>query len=130
MKSPPPPRTEVRYRDRRTGRLVTENVLSEKMLRWFYETPVGLRLFKTALNNPWVCSSYGLYHDLPVSRPKIQRFIDFFQLNLDEVELPVSSYKTFNSFFSRRLKPGARPFPPEPEIFCSPADGKVLVYPE
>ena len=33
-------------------------------------------------------------------------------------------------FFARHLKSGKRPFSPDPDIFCSPANGKALVFPE
>jgi phosphatidylserine decarboxylase len=37
-----------------------------------------------------------------------------YQVNLSEVEKPVSEYRTLNEFFCRHLKPGARPiFDPE-----------------
>ena len=43
---------------------------------------------------------------------------------------PLSHYSSFNDFFIRRLKPGARPCDPDPDRLCCPADGKVLVYPQ
>ena len=45
-------------------------------------------------------------------------------------KFPLSHYSSFNDFFIRRLKPGARPCDPEPKRLCCPADGKVLVYPQ
>ncbi|NKB17209.1 MAG: hypothetical protein HC770_02285 [Pseudanabaena sp. CRU_2_10] len=51
-------------------------------------------------------------------------------LDPEEIELPLESYRSFNAFFSRRLKPDARPFNTDPDVFCAPADGKVLAYPQ
>ena len=38
--------------------------------------------------------------------------------------------KSFNDFFTRKLKPDARPFIADNNVLCSPADGRILVYPE
>ena len=47
--------------------------------------------------------------------------------------LPVqlSSYVTFNDFFARRLKAGARPLAGsnDPSVLVSPADCRLLVFP-
>jgi phosphatidylserine decarboxylase len=68
--------------------------------------------------------------DLSGSRKKIRAFIKKYDIDLDEIELPLNQYKNLNAFFSRKLKPDARPFIADPHPFCSPADGKVLAYPK
>ena len=50
-------------------------------------------------------------------------------IQVEEIELPLDNYGSFNQFFSRQLKPHTRPFINNPDVFCSPFDGKVLVYP-
>ena len=52
-------------------------------------------------------------------------------LQIDENEfLEVSgSFKSFNSFFTRKLNADARPFSVDKKIIVSPADGRALVYP-
>lgn len=49
---------------------------------------------------------------------------------MSEVLLPVENFKTFNEFFYRALKPGARPCsaPDEPGIVVSPADCRAVVF--
>jgi len=45
---------------------------------------------------------------------------------MDEAHEPrAEQYKSFNDFFTRALKPGARPFDPATDTLCSPADGEV-----
>lgn len=49
-----------------------------------------------------------------------------FDVNLDEAADPdPDSYESFNAFFTRALKPGARMPDPDPETLLLPADGKV-----
>jgi phosphatidylserine decarboxylase len=120
---------EVCYRDRQTGEIVSEINFLEPTLRWLYEDSFGFKVFNYLLNNQFFCWFYGKFQDLPTSRSKISKFIIQYHLNPEEIELPLKSYWSFNAFFSRRLKPDARPFNPDPDVFCAPADGKVLVYP-
>jgi phosphatidylserine decarboxylase len=45
--------------------------------------------------------------------------------DLSEVELPLRDYPSLNAFFVRRLKPGSRRWPAEPEAVASPVDGVI-----
>ena len=53
-----------------------------------------------------------------------------FSVNMEEAKEPVSSYKSFNEFFTRELKPELRPIHPNPRVFVSPVDSTVLDYGE
>ncbi|GAT27884.1 phosphatidylserine decarboxylase Psd2 [Aspergillus luchuensis] len=72
----------------------------------------------------------GRKYDDPASASQIRDFINFHQLDMSEVLLPVEKFKTFNEFFYRALKPGARPCsaPEEPGIVVSPADCRAVVF--
>ena len=55
-----------------------------------------------------------------------RRFAQRYGAALDEVERPLTDYRTFAAFFARRLQPAARPLPdPAPEM-AWPCDGKVV----
>lgn len=58
--------------------------------------------------------------------PAIKRFAKLFNVEMnDAVEPDLSHYKTFNAFFTRALKPEARPITSgDGEIAC-PADGRI-----
>jgi phosphatidylserine decarboxylase len=45
--------------------------------------------------------------------------------DLDEAELPIGEYARLEDFFIRRIKPGRRLFPADPEQIVSPVDGRV-----
>jgi phosphatidylserine decarboxylase len=115
--------------DRRRGEYFRETVLGDGLMRLAYSAPLrGVSqwlLFRRAL---W-SRLLGWYADRRLSRGRIQRTIA--QLGLDESEFrdPVTSFGSFNEFFYRRLREGARPFDPAPERLSSPADCRLLVFP-
>ncbi|POS82965.1 hypothetical protein EPUL_004974 [Erysiphe pulchra] len=72
----------------------------------------------------------GVKYDDPASRAEIPKFIQFHQLDVSEVFSPIESFKNFNEFFFRKLKPGARPCsaPENPGVVVSPADCRSVVF--
>ncbi|PWW78261.1 hypothetical protein C7212DRAFT_352564 [Tuber magnatum] len=72
----------------------------------------------------------GKKFDNPASARDIKGFIAFHQLDLSEVLLSLDQFKTFNEFFYRALKPGARPCsaPDNPKVIVSPADSRSVVF--
>ena len=55
----------------------------------------------------------------------IRRFIDAYDVDMTEAARPVEAYASFNDFFTRELKPGARPLADADEHILSPADGAI-----
>lgn len=53
-------------------------------------------------------------------------FSRLYKINLNEAEVPAEGFKTFNEFFTRALKPGARPT--ANADFVSPADGTLSEF--
>lgn len=59
----------------------------------------------------------------PVLRTAIRGFGGVFGVDFDEARDPVGSFESFQDFFTRRLRDGARPIDPDPRAFVSPCDG-------
>lgn len=56
----------------------------------------------------------------------IRLFIQHYQVDLSEAEHEdYREYVHFNAFFTRLLKPGARPMPQDPQALACPVDGEV-----
>ncbi len=66
-------------------------------------------------------------HEIPEDlRPLIFHIYAWmFDVNLNEVELPLKRYKSMQDFFTRKLKKGSRPVDEQCEI-TSPVDGQVM----
>jgi phosphatidylserine decarboxylase len=112
---------------------VTQAFEEERVFtRWFmvclYGHPKRLFLAKWLSKSIWFSKLYGLFKKSSFSKKDIQNFIKNYQLDISEVELPIDSYKTFNDFFTRRLKLESRPINQNPHILISPADARVIVY--
>ncbi|MBZ0222224.1 MAG: phosphatidylserine decarboxylase [Dokdonella sp.] len=56
----------------------------------------------------------------------IRRIVRAYGVDLSQAEQPeLSSYAHFNAFFTRALKPDARPLPSDPKAVACPADGRI-----
>lgn len=56
----------------------------------------------------------------------IKQFIDHYNVNMDEaISSSIDDYVDFNDFFTRALKPDARPIDPDNNSIVSPADGTI-----
>jgi phosphatidylserine decarboxylase len=56
----------------------------------------------------------------------LTRFASFYGIDASEAERPLEEYASVNDFFTRRLRPGARPIDPLANSVVSPADGTVI----
>jgi phosphatidylserine decarboxylase len=61
----------------------------------------------------------------PVVRAIIRAFARKYGVDVSEAERPLDEYPTFTEFFTRRLKPGARPIAAGELLPVSPVDGTV-----
>lgn len=56
----------------------------------------------------------------------IRAFVSHYQVDLSEAKEPdPSAYPTFNAFFTRALRPGARPLAEGDDVLVSPSDSRV-----
>ncbi|MDD4149781.1 MAG: phosphatidylserine decarboxylase [Bacteroidales bacterium] len=125
---PLPPQAPIQYYDRESGLLETEKVAAEKYLVWLYNNPVGEATLWALVKRKVVSSIYGNMMDRPSSTKKIQDFVEDFDIDMSSVQK--QEFNSFNDFFTRELKNNARPVDTTSTIAVSPADGKLLAYPD
>jgi phosphatidylserine decarboxylase len=87
------------------GRRVRDVLSRSRLLHAAIEHAADSRL--SARLVPWAARRYGI--------------------DLAEAEVPPGGFPTFNAFFTRALRLGARPVDPDPKSLVSPADGHLLV---
>jgi phosphatidylserine decarboxylase len=126
MASPDQFNAPIEFYNRATQQVETEDVYGEGFLRWAYGNPLGRLSVAVAVKRLWFSRWYGWRMDRAKSRQKVQPFLDSFGVDPNEFAEPVDSYRTFNEFFYRRLKPVARPIDHARETAVFPADGRHL----
>lgn len=122
--------SSVKYIDRKTGKLCTESVMGNGALKFAYNTLLGRSLWGLLFNTGFLSRLLGAFYDSRLSKNSIKSLIKIPGLQLEEAEKEWQEYRSFNDFFTRHLKPGARPFDPDNQLLAAPADGRLLVYPE
>lgn len=120
----------IQFYNRLTQRLETEAVYGEGPLRFVYENPLGKIALHTLVKRAAFSKWYGRSMDAPASQARIRPFIEKYGVDVSEFADPVESFRTFNEFFYRKLKPAARPITPDPEAVALPADGRHWVIPD
>ncbi len=61
----------------------------------------------------------------PMRTLMLKSFAKKYEIDLQEAECPVEDYASLHEFFTRRLRPGARPLAPEVDAVGAPSDGVV-----
>ncbi len=116
---------KIHYKKRNDDFLYEEEVPGENILKWCYTTGMGKLSLFLLFKRKFLSALGGFYMNTSFSAKRIEKFIANNHVEMDDYALPASAYRTFNDFFVRKLKPGARPIA---EGVVSPADGRVLAF--
>jgi phosphatidylserine decarboxylase len=87
------------------------------------------RFAVTAVSWPPLSRVAGVLADLRLPRvvlaPAIRAYSRVFGVDIDEAALPPEAYATFDAFFTRRLREGARAIASGPGVVASPSDSRL-----
>lgn len=121
---------KIEYFNRYTGKVEEEKVYGEEYLKFFYGSRVGRICLYLLFSRIWFSKYYGWLMDRAKSAEKIRPFIKEYGVNEGEFLDGVDSFKTFNQFFYRKLKPESRPVSSGVDDVMLPADGRHMVFPD
>ncbi len=124
------PTQELLYYDRYESRLKPEGIYGEKPLRWAYETVLGRLCLEGIIKRRWFSRLYGRWADTTGSAKEIAPFIKRFGVDAGEFVEDPATFRTFNEFFYRRLKPQARLIAAGEKTISFPADGRHFYIPD
>ncbi|MDO4955126.1 MAG: phosphatidylserine decarboxylase [Akkermansia sp.] len=113
----------ITFYNRYTGEMEREKVMGERALRWIYGTATGKLALHLLVKRAAVSKVMGWLKDRPSSARCLPQFVQEYGIDMTEAERAVEEYATFNDFFTRTLKPGARPVCGD-GLVALPADGR------
>ena len=119
---------KIKYIERKTGEIKEEKVMGEGALKFLYYNPFGSLLLNTVVKRKFLSEIYGKKMNKPESKMKIAGFIKEMNIDMNDYARDINEYKSFNDFFYRELKTGARTIDRTESVLVSPADGKILAY--
>ena len=116
----------IQFFNRSKGTVETERVYGENWLKLIYDNPFGKLLLWAAVKKSWFSRWYGWRMSQPASKARIRPFIRKYKLDEEEFDSDPEGFRSFNEFFSRKLKPDARPIEQANAVAVFPADGRHL----
>lgn len=118
---------EIKYINRRSGDVETEKVPGGGSMNFLYSSGFGKLSLWLLVKRKAFSIWFGRYMSTKASAKKIPGFVEKHKIDLHEYIVPKDGFKSFNDFFYRKVKPEFRPIE---EGVVSPADGRVLVFPD
>ena len=110
----------------RNGKKITSKTGQDKLLHILYATTAGRMLLK-----PLVCPQFsklaGKVLNTRLSRCLIRPFVSSNRINMNDFRN--TSYSSYNDFFTRKIKPGARTICGTEQTLISPCDCYATAYP-
>ena len=110
----------------RDGLLIEGADGQDRLLAALYGSAFGRMILKP-LTAPWLSMLAGKFLSTGASKVFIRPFIKSNHIDMSQF-LP-EEYESYNDFFSRRIRPEARPVDMDPRHLISPADSKLTALP-
>lgn len=114
--------------DRRTKKTFAEKVPAGRWLRWLYRSGLGQWAREGVVKRAFFSRLVGRWMRRPSSAWRIAPFIQDYGLDPAEFAQAPETFENFNAFFTRRLKPEARPVNDETGAVVLPCDGRHLAF--
>ncbi len=96
-----------------------------KSLKFLYGNRLGVLALRIA-SSRWIANLMGCYLNSRLSKRGIVKFIKNNGINMSEYEQV--KYRSFNDFFTRRIRSECRPFDGEDSSLISPCDAKLTAF--
>lgn len=119
--------SEIKFVNRSNGSLISEQVPGGEAMSFIYTNPFGKLSLWLLVKRKILSAWFGKYMSSKKSISKIDPFIKKHHMDMSEYIVPKGGFSSFNDFFYRKVKPEYRQIG---EGVISPADGRVLVFPD
>lgn len=115
----------MNYKDR-AGNIIHGTTKQDQSLEFLY-SKAPMRFLLRMLAAPTVSKLAGRFLDSWASTFFIDSFVKKNQIKMSDYER--RRYRSYNDFFTRKIKTSKRPIDREPSTLIAPCDGKVSAYP-
>ena len=122
--------SDVQFYIRGDNTLQKEKVMAEGLIKWSCQSAMAKPFNKLLFKSAFLSNVLGKYFSSSLSKGKIKSTIKDLDIQMSDFIEPESGYKHFNDFFTRHINKDCRPFDNSKNTLISPADGRVLVFPE
>ena len=113
---------EYKVKDRLNNQII---IKENKINIFLYTTKFG-RIILKIIVLPFISKIVGLYQNSIFSKCEIPKFIKTNHINMNDYEK--KDYKSFNEFFTRKIKEDKRKIDDDKYNLISPCDAKLKVY--
>ena len=117
--------SSCKIKDLATGKYFQEKVFHEAGLNLIYKSWLGQWL-QTSFILSLISKVYGFRYNSKNSVTQVNRFVEKYGIQTEDFEL--QNIGSFNDFFSRAFKPGARSFSGQTREFAAFAEGRYFFY--
>ena len=117
----------VTFFNRYSQKMETEAIYGESYLKFIYGNPLGKLALWAAVKRSFFSKWYGSRMSAQSSAKKISPFISDYKLDASQFVDSLENFKSFNDFFSRKLKSSSRPIHGTDNQLIFPADGRHIV---
>ena len=117
----------VTFFNRYSQKMETEAIYGESYLKFIYGNPLGKLALWAAVKRSFFSKWYGSRMSAQSSAKKISPFISDYNLDSSQFVDSLENFKSFNDFFSRKLKSSSRPIHGTDDQLIFPADGRHIV---
>ena len=119
--------TKTPYVKRDSNEIFYDYSIYEPLMSFFYGR-YGNIARKYVFNYPIFSKALARYYKGKISRKIIPKFVKKYNIDVSELEKSIDEYRTFNDFFIRKLKSGARKIDSNSLHGICPTDSKVLAF--
>lgn len=105
---------------------ISEQSAQDRLLSILYGTMIG-RMLLRPLVSPCFSRLGGWFLNTRLSSLAVKPFVRAKYIDLSMCE--TQKFRSYNAFFTRKLRPEARPLDPDPKAFISPCDARLSVWP-
>ncbi|MDE7440488.1 MAG: phosphatidylserine decarboxylase [Clostridia bacterium] len=106
-------------------RIDINDIKPPKIREFMYCNKMGAGILRISTSR-WFSNIIAWYLNTRMSAGIIKKFVKHFDLDLSEYEQ--TKYRSFDSFFNRKIRSECRPVDTDPNALVSPCDGKLSVF--